>query len=149
MHKLTRSKNVDLFLKFEIGHKYEIIYSRFKVDHESNDYKLTFDKKLYGEFGSPLHDYNNTFFSTYDKDNNSKTSKYNRLFKAGWWLKESTYNHFCLTCDNEIYGNFMTHTENDTITKYDIYNIRMYVKTSVASKQKKISQIKVIKLLGL
>ena len=88
IHQLTIQKKYKLRVEFTYwtgGHSYTADYAQFKVESESNKYKL----HVSGYSGNSGYDgltYHNTrYFTTQDKDNDSNGGNCAASYKGGFW----------------------------------------------------------------
>jgi hypothetical protein len=80
--------NEEMQIRFDISNDetdgYFIIYDKFFLDSESENYTLTYYDKIYGDLPNNLH--NNGFaFSTRDRKNDASPLNCASEFKSGWW----------------------------------------------------------------
>ncbi|EDS29157.1 angiopoietin-2 [Culex quinquefasciatus] len=86
LHQLTSSANYELLIGIKNEHNVfrEARYSEFKVSGANDGYRLTVGGYS-GTAGDMLH--NNAKFSTFDRDNDSSSTKNcAKDFHSGWWF---------------------------------------------------------------
>jgi len=92
------------------GNERYALYSNFKVEDESNQYRMTVDSFVKGDAGDSLIPYHNgKKFSTRDRDNdNNSTGSCANLYKGGWWYgdcHQANLNGLYLFGDHSSYAN--------------------------------------------
>ncbi|XP_055884348.1 ficolin-1-like isoform X1 [Biomphalaria glabrata] len=90
VHQLTSQGQYELRIDMTYQKQnYYAFYSCFKVDNETNQYRLTLGE-FQGNVANDFGNHNNTMFSTPDRDNdkNPKGSCAQK-YRAGWWY------HYC------------------------------------------------------
>jgi len=119
IHALTNEGNKTLMVKTDSNvHK----YNSFKIDNESNKYKMTFDDSPLSNDGNQFTNHNNKFFSTYDRDNDSGGSNCASQYKSGWWFNACYYMTIAGNSNNKVYW------QNSSGTLYYVDWIEMWIK---------------------
>ena len=91
IHRLTKA-NHGTILRIDIRHKNgnngSAVYTTFRVNKEIFKYRLLV-RGYSGNAGDLLTYHNKMFFSTFDVDNDNKTSQNcARDYKGGWWYRD-------------------------------------------------------------
>ncbi|KAK0052175.1 BpsFReDn21 [Biomphalaria pfeifferi] len=86
LYQLTSQGQYELRIDMTFkGKNYYASYSSFKVDSETNQYKLTVGE-FQGNVANDLENHNNMIFSTPDRDNDKHPLGHCALtYQAGWW----------------------------------------------------------------
>ncbi|GFS17893.1 angiopoietin-related protein 1 [Elysia marginata] len=110
IYQLTKKHFYELRidLRDKDGHKWFAKYGSFKLENESDKYRLRLGPYT-GPYGSRYRNalvyHDNLRFSTYDNDNDSwRSQNCASRYKAGWWFKGGS----AVSCDNSnlngVYG---------------------------------------------
>ena len=88
--------NEEMQIRFDVSNNesdsYFIIYDKFFLDSESENYTLTFFDKIYGDLPNNLH--NNGFgFSAKDRKNDASDLNCAIEYKSGWWYNNCATNN--------------------------------------------------------
>ncbi|KAJ8041319.1 Tenascin-R [Holothuria leucospilota] len=100
LHHLTQQATYEYRVDFVYSSSsYHNKYSRFRIDNESNKYRVTDVGSRSGTRGYSLYNTQNRAFSTYDQDNDGKSSSdCAEGHRSGWWHGGYYYSYSCTYC---------------------------------------------------
>ena len=105
IHRLSGSRNTVLRVDVEdwSGNRAYAKYGSFRVDNESNKYRLTVGSYS-GTAGDSLAYHNRMFFTTKDQDNDKYGDNCAKYWKGAWWYNACQYSH--------LNGRYFINTQN-------------------------------------
>ena len=125
MRKLIMHKQMSLRIElFNTDDDLSFIeYETFHINPESDGYKLSVGKMIYGDVTEYFGEYHNDLkFSTYDSDNDADSANCAAQSGGGWWFKNCYF--VCLTCKDSQRGQWL----QSYTTSANYANIKMMIR---------------------
>ncbi|XP_046865906.1 ficolin-1-like [Drosophila willistoni] len=116
LHSITKSQTHELYIHLEDfdGVTRFAQYDDFYIENENVSYQMTKLGTFTGDAGDSLTHHKGQKFSTYDRDNDSHSSKNCALERlGGWWYNDCAYSN--------LFGNYYTGQYDGSMAEKGIY----------------------------